>query len=137
MSGPGGLIFLLWILVLKDKGYDPVSLAVQNSAQLLHRKEGDGLVVLQMIDCSGIDAVLIDQGVSSDTFFFHSLPQRFVTDQTVPSPSNDIGIIIFGKSGLYYTEKSIYNDSGGGTVWMTEQRIYLLPLGSLLWIAYQ
>ena len=55
----------------------------QDQAQLFQRKHGDGFVVLQIVDGSGIDAMLVNQGVGSDPFLFHGFPQRFIANQNL------------------------------------------------------
>ena len=39
--------------------------------------------MLQIVDGSGIDAMLVNQGVGRDSFLFHGFPQRFIANQNL------------------------------------------------------
>ena len=66
-------LFVLQFAVRK-KPDDPICLTLQDHAKLFHCEHGDGSVVLQVVDGSGIDAVFIDQGVGGDSLLLHGFP---------------------------------------------------------------
>lgn len=61
---------------------DAIGLTSEDRAQLLHCEQGDGFVVLEIVDGPGIDAVLVDEGIGGDPLFGHGFPQRLITDHT-------------------------------------------------------
>ena len=67
-----------------EKFNDSFRLTVQNAAQLLQCVQRDGLIVLQIMDRSGVHAMLIDQCVSCNAFAFHGSPERRITDHGYP-----------------------------------------------------
>ena len=84
-------------LGIGNETHDTVCLAVQNLAQALQRIHRDGFVVFQVMDCSGIDAVFIDQGVSSNLLAFHRLPERLIADHGYPLTFQKICLLTFEK----------------------------------------
>ena len=51
-----------------------VSLTLQDGTQAFQCEHGDGLVMLQIVDGSGIDAVLVDQRVGGNALLLHGFP---------------------------------------------------------------
>ena len=49
-------------------------LAFEDGTQLFQGKHGDGFVVLQIVNCPGIDAMLADEGIGGDPFLLHGFP---------------------------------------------------------------
>lgn len=64
---------------------DTFGLTAQNGTELFDGIEGDGAIVLPIVDGAGVDAVFIDEGVGGDAFGFHRFLQRIVADHG-PSP---------------------------------------------------
>ena len=69
-----GLIFL-------DEEDDIFCLTMQDGAQPLQGVHGNGAIVFQIIHSSGVNAVVIDQGVCGLALLFHGFPQWGIGDQ--------------------------------------------------------
>lgn len=89
-------------------GDNVFNITVQNQAQLFQSKHGNALVVPEIIDCSGIYSVFVDESIGRNPFIFHGLPHGLVTDHFRVS-SFVYNVIIGGKFVIEYTEKCIYN----------------------------
>ena len=85
-------------------------LTVQDLAKPLQRIHSDGLIMLELVNGLGIDAVLMDQRIGRHALLRHGLPQRFIADHVI-APFQSFNFIIFGRLSLYYTQKSNYNVS--------------------------
>ena len=69
------------LLGLLCERYDFIGVTVQNYAEAFQGEHGNALVVTKVVDCTGIDAVFIYQGISRNPTHFHRVPQRFIADQ--------------------------------------------------------
>ena len=78
MVGLLPLLFFIW-----QKNHDVLCLTIQYFTQLFHSIECDGLVVSQITDRSGTDAVLIDERIGRNALFVHRFPQWFITDHDI------------------------------------------------------
>lgn len=81
---------------------------MQDLTQALQRVDCDPLVVLEVIDRPGIDAILGDEGIGRLLSIFHSFPQRRIADQDDTLSQRFDNLIIVEKWVLCYTEKCIY-----------------------------
>ena len=91
-------------------GDNVFNITVQNQAQLFQCKHGNAFVVPEVIDCSGIYSVFVDECIGRNPFIFHGLPHGLVTDHFRVS-SFVYNLIIGGKFVIEYTEKCIYNEN--------------------------
>lgn len=82
--------------------------------------------MFQIIDGSGVDAVFVDERISSFATFLHGFPQWCIANQFYHPSAKDT-FIIFRKLVLYYTEKSKYNVGGGMMMDERVANLFYLP----------
>lgn len=115
---------VLWCV--GGEGDNTFSLTIENLTKPLQREHGNGSVMLQIVDGSGVDAVFADECIGGLATLLHGFPQRCIADQ-MNHPSAKDNIIIFSKIVLYYTEKSKYNISGGVTMDERLRNLFCVP----------